>query len=122
MLRDAPLHPVPGDLPRKWMSDDYFDLIVWYEPPGGGRIKGFQLCYDKAGAERALTWVEGRGYFHAAVDAGDDKPTANRTPLLVGGGVFPRDQVIGEFARRSAALGAEVRDLVARKLHEYPQA
>ena len=22
--------PVPGDYDRRWLSDDYFDLIVWY--------------------------------------------------------------------------------------------
>ena len=119
MLHDAPLHPVSGDFPRKWMSDDYFDLIVWYESPSGARIKGFQLCYDKAGDERALTWIEGRGFLHCSIDAGDDKPTANRTPLLVAAGPFPKDKVVDEFGRRSAGLCAEVRELVGAKLREF---
>lgn len=35
---------VQGDYKRSWMTDEYFDLIVWYEP--GNAIHGFQLCYD----------------------------------------------------------------------------
>jgi hypothetical protein len=44
------------------MADDYFDLIVWYEPDGG--VHGFQLCYDKPGRERALTWTLVDGFRH----------------------------------------------------------
>jgi hypothetical protein len=120
MLHDAPLQAVPGDLPRRWISDDYFDLIVWYDAwPAGGRIRGFQLCYGKPGDEAALTWIDGRGFAHAAIDAGEDDPSVNRTPMLVAGGRFPRDKVVAEFTRRSAGLRADVRELVAAKLLEF---
>ena len=45
---------------RRWFSDDYFDLIVWLG--NGHEIIGFQLCYDKFGIERALSWKKGEGY------------------------------------------------------------
>src|SRR5688572_3216040 len=121
MLHDAPIQPVPGDLPRRWISDDYFDLIVWYDlsREGAGGIKGFQLCYGKPGDEAALTWIDGRGFAHCAIDTGEDDPSVNRTPMLVAGGSFPRDKVVEEFARRSGGLRAEVRELVAAKLLEF---
>jgi hypothetical protein len=80
-----------GDYKRSWMSDDYFDLVVWYERSNA--IHGFQLCYDKPHWERALTWMFDRGFIHAAIDSGEEDPQANRTPVLVPDGSFPADEV-----------------------------
>jgi len=46
---------VEGEGFRRWFTDDYFDLIVWYGDQNA--MIGFQLCYDKQGKERALTWT-----------------------------------------------------------------
>ena len=54
---------IPGEGFRRWFTDEYFDLIAWYETPAAKdarpgamkELKGFQLCYDKTGRERALT-------------------------------------------------------------------
>jgi hypothetical protein len=40
---------------RRWYSDQYFDVIVWYDREGGS-MTGFQVCYDKGESERAFTW------------------------------------------------------------------
>jgi len=32
MFDKAPKRPVRGDYDRRWLSDDFFDLIVWYRP------------------------------------------------------------------------------------------
>ena len=117
MLRNEPIRPVPRDLDRRWISDDYFDLIVWYEPGGG--IHGFQLCYDKSGQERALTWTREGGFQHTAIDSGETDPNANRTPVLIADSAFPAEQVRGEFIARSKLLPAEIRDLVLEKIGEY---
>lgn len=109
MLTNQPIKPVAHDLDRRWISDEYFDLIVWYESED--QIHGFQLCYDKPGRERALTWKRDRGFLHTAVDSGESKPTANRTPMLVADGVFPVEQVRSEFIARSNLLPAEIREL-----------
>jgi hypothetical protein len=37
---------IPGEGPRRWFTDSYFDLIVWYQGASSS-IAGFQLCYDK---------------------------------------------------------------------------
>lgn len=117
MLTNQPIRLVVGDLDRRWFSDEYFDLIVWYESED--RIHGFQLCYDKAGRERALTWKRERGFQHTAVDSGESLPTANRTPVLVADGVFPFEQVRREFTIRSSLLPAEIRQLVLIRVQEY---
>jgi hypothetical protein len=45
MFDKAPKKSVRGDYDRRWLSDDYFDLIVWYT--SDDTVHGFQLCYDK---------------------------------------------------------------------------
>ena len=80
MLDAAPKRHVHGDYDRRWLSDDYFDLIVWYTSTN--TVHGFQLCYDKPQWERALTWLSNRGFAHSAVDSGEDTPEANRTLFL----------------------------------------
>ena len=117
MLLDAPIRLKDGDLPRRWISDDYFDLIIWYAPDQ--RVHGFQLCYDKGEQERALTWIRGQGFQHSRVDSGEALPTENRAPVLVPGGTFPTALVRDEFLRRSVHLSPELRRLILSKLAEF---
>jgi hypothetical protein len=119
MLEATPKRPVHGDYDRSWLSDDYFDLIVWYTSTD--TIHGFQLCYDKPRWERALTWLSGRGFSHTEVDSGEDTAEANRSPVLVPDGSFPADIVLAEFTRRGSALPAELRRLVTDKISEFVQ-
>ena len=108
---------VRGDYRRSWMSDDYFDLIVWYE--SGNAIHGFQLCYGKRQQERALTWLKDRGFTHAQIDSGEDDPEANRTPILLPDGSFPTEQVTREFRLRSEQLPKSLRNFVLTKLRQF---
>jgi hypothetical protein len=105
---------VSGDYDRRWLSDDYFDLIVWYT--SSGAIHGFQLCYDKPHWERALTWISTKGFSHKQVD---ENAWKNQTPILVPEGSFPAGMVVAEFRRRGAELPVQLRDLVLRKIDEY---
>jgi hypothetical protein len=116
MLRNSPIRNVEGDFARRWISDDFFDLIVWYA--GDGTMYGFQLCYDKSGDERAITWTRERKLTHSCVDPGDEKPTANRTPMLRPGGTFDRKRVLAEFLERSSELDPAIREFVLTKLNE----
>ena len=108
---------VRGDYKRSWMSDDYFDLIVWYERSNA--IHGFQLCYDKRQRERALTWLVARGFSHMKVDSGEESPEWNNSPILVPDGLFPATEVIREFRRRSAELPKSLRNFVLAKLTKF---
>jgi hypothetical protein len=118
MLSHAEKASVHGDYDRRWLSGDYFDLIVWYRP--NETVHGFQLCYGKPRRERALTWIDGRGFSHNKIDTGEGDPTRNRTPILVPDGSFPKAEVKREFARRSAKLPKRLRKLVASKISQFP--
>ena len=108
---------VRGDYRRRWMSDDYFDLIVWYKI--GNTIHGFQLCYGKPRLECALTWLKEGGFIHAQIDSGEEVPEANRTPILVPDGSFPTADVTREFRRRSERLPKSLRNFVLAKLRQF---
>lgn len=66
---DQPVQRIARDYDRRWLVDESFYLIVWYDSLGA--VHGFQLCYDKPGAERALTWISNRGFSHTQVDHGE---------------------------------------------------
>ncbi len=117
MLSDDKKTKVPGDYDRRWMSDDYFDLIVWYEPSGA--VHGFQLCYGKPSWERALTWIKRRGFSHTEVDSGEADPFANLSPILLPNGKFPATKVMREFMRRAGTLPVQLRALVTTKISEF---
>src|SRR5262245_38223464 len=119
MFDNAPKKSVRGDYDRRWLSDDFFDLIIWFRPDD--TIYGFQLCYDKPHWERALTWTRDKGFSHLEVDSGEHVYPPNQTPILVPDGTFPGDMVLYEFTRRGTALPHEVRKLVTDKINEFVQ-
>ena len=108
---------VRGDYKRSWMSDDYFDLIVWYERSNA--VHGFQLCYDKAQGEHALTWRTGRGFTHMQVDAGEDYPEWNNSPILVPDGSFPAEEVTREFRTRAVNLPKSLQNFVLARIKQF---
>ncbi|MGH7982355.1 MAG: hypothetical protein ACREFF_04315 [Candidatus Udaeobacter sp.] len=108
---------VRGEYDRVWLSDDYFDLIVWYA--SGDVIRGLQLCYGKPVWERAFIWTSDRGFSHKQVDDGEARGWANQTPILLPDGSFPADSVAAEFRRRSVDLPVDLRELVLGKIAEY---
>src|SRR2546423_14946624 len=110
MLSEAKKTKVAGDYDRRWMSDDYFDFIVWYEP--GGAVHGFQLCYGKPHSERALTWRASSGFAHHRVDSGEPAPIWGLTPILIPDESFPAPEVIREFRNRSGELSSILRDFI----------
>ena len=118
MLLLTPIQAVAGDRDRRWISDDYFDLVLWYEADRE-QVYGFQLCYGKPLDERALTWICERGFTHQAIDSGEASPMSNRTPVLTAGSTFPAEQVRAEFEARSASLPEELRQFILSKIDEY---
>ncbi|TFG59973.1 MAG: hypothetical protein E4H36_12870 [Spirochaetales bacterium] len=109
---------VEGEGFRRWFMDDFFDLIVWYNNEGG-EIVGFQLCYDKTGNERALTWRKSGSTDHMRVDAGETPFQAKMTPVLVADGIFDSGLVLEKFLAASEPVGRDERDLVAGVLKDY---
>ena len=100
----------------RWFSNDYFDLIVWYDKQG--RATGFQLCYDKKGDERAFTWKEHQLPTHERIDSGESSPYKNMAPILVPDGIVPYEELIKRFRAEAAEIDPAVFELVLQKLVE----
>jgi hypothetical protein len=115
MLREinAVLQDQPGLL-RRWFQDDYFDLFVWLGPDHV--LRAFQLAYQRTLDERVLEWSSESGFVHSRVDSGEQRPNANRTPLLVNGGPCPVRMIARQFDSRSKDLEAPLRDAILAKL------
>lgn len=102
---------------RRWFHDDYFDLYTWEAPEGA--LQGFQLCYAKAGKERALRWSPEAGYSHEGVDAPEDKPGRSMSALFVADGVFDADCVGTIFETAAQEMPESCRAFVLDRIRAY---
>lgn len=123
MLRELSHIKADNGLRRRWFEDDYFDLIVWCDTVAPGEIVRFQLCYDKRGRERALTWQQGLGFAHEAVDTGEAGPWDYRAPVLTKrAGRDAHEPLPPElhalFAARSAHIERTLAEFIRLKLAE----
>ncbi len=109
-----------GEGPRRWFTDDYFDLIVWYDT--NDALIGFQLCYDKQGRERALTWTREHGFQHDRVDSGEVPGHSKMTPIIVADGAFSRDPIVERFRRASKGIEPSISGFVLETMKRYPGA
>lgn len=107
-----------GEARRRWFADTYFDLIVWYEPDDPEQVLGFQLCYDKAQDEHALTWKRHSGFSHHAIDDGQPDAVTNMTPILVPDGVVPVNDVRRRFEAVCGSIDPEISRLVLARLDD----
>lgn len=109
---------VEGEGVRRWFTDDYFDLIVWYDQQMA--LLGFQLCYDKLDRERALTWTREDGFHHNRIDAGEVPGHAKMTPVIIADGAFSSGPVAERFLKESGRIDPAVARFVYEKVSAYP--
>lgn len=110
---------IPGESKRRWFSSDEFDLIVWLADDR--RITGFELCYDKRGFEKSISWGDETGFRHMAVDDGEQRPGKHKaTPILVQDGLFDASRVYADFQAVSHTLPEEIAGFVLSALKQYP--
>jgi hypothetical protein len=103
---------------RRWFQSADEDLIVWFGEDDG--IVGFQLCYDRSHAERALTWRHGEGYSHLRVDDGEAiGQTRKSSPVLLPDGAFDPQAMLVRFLAISTEIPAEVAQFVRAKIEGY---
>ena len=108
----------PHEGRRRWFFDDYFDLIVWYEP-GSEDIAGVQLCYARGRGEHALVWQTGRSVSRFRVDDGETPGRAKMSPVFVVGRMVDIAEVSRRFRAASRHIEPAIRDRVLDKLAEY---
>lgn len=108
---------VPGEARRRWFSSSVLDLIVWLDDQG--MPTGFQLCYDKGGRERALTWSQQHGFSHMAVDDGEQSFGIGykATPILVPCGAADIMMVRAIFKENARQLPTDIMEFVQLKIN-----
>lgn len=117
MLREIEhVKQYPGQHFRRWFNDELLDLFVWYDV--GGRIVGFQFCFDKDRQERALTYTDTHGYSLNKVDDGGSAWDMS-SPVLVPGAEFPRVRLLAQLGERGAALDRRLFKYLIEKLEEF---
>ena len=118
MLREIKdVAQIPGEKRRRWFTDEFFDLIVWYDEKND--ITGFQLCYNKDEDERALTWKWQSSYTHHRVDDGESKPHRKATPILVADGIFDYKVIADRFKLESKNVERAISEFVLEKILQY---
>lgn len=112
---------IPGEDRRRWFAAEGMDLIVWEGGKAG--FTGFQLCFDKGGVSRALTWDALRGFNFNRVDEGDNRcGKYKQSPILIPAGLFDAQELIEPFSVSSPGLPEEVAAFVKAKLEEFSPA
>ncbi len=112
---------IEGESKRRWFSDDYFDLIVWFNDRD--EPTGFQLCYDIARTQRALTWQPHTGFTHHKIDDGESRPgKVKASPVLVPDGLFDSATIARRFRDAGQCIDTQITDFVYTILQTYPQA
>ena len=96
---------------RRWFHDDDFDLFVRETDKG---LAAFELCYGMQSQERALVWMQGKGYFHDG-EITQDFIGAGLAP----GGALEADPVIARFTLSSGGLPRNLRVALEGHLREY---
>lgn len=119
MLREEKnLTQTAGEPRRRWFSDKYFDLIVWYDKDDS--FWGFQLCYDRERCPRALTWSGKNGYKHTGIDDGETAGGAYKSsPVLVDDGLFDSRAIGERFAAAAGELPSEISAFIAKKVSDF---
>lgn len=107
---------VEGEGLRRWFTDDFFDLIVWFDEKNV--IHGFQLCYDKTGYERSLTWKRS-SYEHNKIDEGENQGSQKRSPILVADGEFEKRRIAYKFWNESKNIDKKIVEFVYKKILGY---
>jgi len=108
---------VKGDYFRRIFTDRNLEVVIWYKPDK--TIHGFQVSYDLGRRERALTWIESRGFSHARVDTGEESSLSNRAPVLIEDHDFDAALLGYAFALSAQNLPSREKRLLQRKLREY---
>ena len=119
MLREiGHIKGIPGQGARRWFNDEHLDLFVWYD--AGGRILGFQLCFDKnTHAERALTFTEAAGYSLDQVTTEASVCDLGSAVLVRAAGV-PGQRLIEQLDARAQALEPALYEYLREKLEACP--
>lgn len=102
---------------RRWFSNDYFDIVFWYEEEGG-EMTGMQFCYGKPHSEKAFTWEKSSRSHHYV---SEQRKGAAATGILRGdAGAIPQ-AVMKRFKEESKDIPEDLLAWIIQKILEYNQ-
>jgi len=105
---------IEGEPNRRWFNNHDMDLIVWQE---NENILAFQLCYDKTGNEKAISWKPDTGLIHQKVDDGENRPGHYKaTPILIQNGSYDLEKIRNDFESYSESISDDIRVFVLDNL------
>ena len=104
---------IEGEGFRRWFTNGYFDLIVWYRDDRT-TLTGFQLCFES----KALTWTVERGYDLSTIDDGEQGApgSSKMTPVLVAGGHFTPQVIAQRFQEASVSIEKKLADFILARI------
>ena len=119
LIENKSVRQRPNEGYRRWFTNGYFDVIVWYESRGGALL-GFQLCYNRHLDERAFTWQHKKQSSHY-VSAGSDErgmPWIATAVLRGDAGPIP-EEVLDRLRREQGELDDSLLTLIVERAFEY---
>ncbi len=121
MLQEVKLHrqDEPNRI-KRWFQDGYFDVYTWQNPEG--EFTAFQLCYDRKGLERVISWDRRHGFEHSQIDDGEASPHRNMTPVFTNCTIFSENTVIKAFEHASRQIDTQVSQFIVQQLRQFLQA
>ncbi|MCP4750517.1 MAG: hypothetical protein GY866_06465 [Proteobacteria bacterium] len=100
---------------KRWFTDDYFELYLWQDAVG--KVTRIELCYDRAGNERSMTWDLVSGYAHVKIDDGEGQVgNYKMSPIMVADGIFDWKRIAESFRESARNLEADLADFVYTKI------
>ena len=103
MLRELKnIRQIDGERQRRWFADDEMDLILWFSPEK--RLDGFEICYDKLGGTRTITWKNIR------------TRDGTMKSVLMAENAFERKRIKDMLAERSGNLEQNLRQFILDRL------
>ncbi|MDH5180944.1 MAG: hypothetical protein OEZ39_15645 [Gammaproteobacteria bacterium] len=107
----------PDEPKKRWFFDHYFDLFIWESE--SSEIVAFQLCFEKKGVEKALSWSTDAGFKHLQVhNAGIKYGSHKMSPVMYSTEWFQLTPVKYTFLESSAEIDRQVKNFVIEKLVE----
>jgi len=100
---------------RRWFSNNYFDLVFWYEEKGG-ELTGIQFSYGKPYADKAFTWERSSTSHHYV---SEQNKTSQATGILRGDAGNIPAPVIKRFLEEAPDMDLELKKLILQKIKEY---
>ena len=107
---------IPNERKRRWFTDDFFDLFVFYE---NDEIVEFQLSYNKKDNEKVIIWSKIEGFSHQQIDEGDHPGKVKRSPIIIPDGKLDKLFIIEKFRDESKKIDKEVAEFVLKKLYYF---